>query len=127
MKALFLTALITAATATAHAEKIYCTFTEPFLTVTYNSDLNTIRVESPDQGSAEAPARVTFLRGGILKVEADGISQWLEVNLSKEGSDGMSDFIYPFEGSISRQLFGGCETDHLKKYLPTNPPPKPLK
>ncbi|WP_295902102.1 hypothetical protein [uncultured Bdellovibrio sp.] len=120
MKSLLLTATLLAFTGAAHAESIYCSFTEPFLTVTYNSETNKITVTSPDEGSAETTGHVTYQKGGILKITADGITQYLEVNLTKEGSDGMSDFVYPFEGAISNQLYGGCETDTLKKQ-----PPKP--
>lgn len=106
---------------TVKAESIYCSFTEPFLTVSYNSDTNKVKVDSPEDGSAEADAHVEFQKGGILKITAEGIAQYLEVNLTKEGSDGMSDFIYPFEGIISQQMYGGCETDTLKKHGPSNP------
>ncbi|WII72959.1 hypothetical protein QJS83_03620 [Bdellovibrio sp. 22V] len=114
MKALLILAL-SLMSVSASAESIYCTFTEPFLTVTYNSETNKIRVDSAEHGSAETTAHVIFKSGGILHIDAEGITQYLEVNLTKEGSDGMSDAIYPFEGKISELLVGGCETDTLKK------------
>lgn len=115
MKSFILTTALLTLSGAAHAETIYCSFTEPFLTVTYNSETNKVAVTSPDQGSGETTGHVTYQKGGIIKITADGITHYLEVNLTKEGSDGMSDFVYPFEGIISSQLHGGCETDTLKK------------
>ncbi|WP_291515911.1 hypothetical protein [Bdellovibrio sp. ArHS] len=102
----------------AQAESIYCTFTEPFLSVSYNSDTNKVKITSPDNGGAELNAIVKYKQGGIIRFEVEGLTQYLDLYLNKEGSDGMSDFIYPFEGVISEQLYGGCETDSLKKRLP---------
>ncbi len=115
MKPLFLVTVLLVLTGTARAESIYCYFTEPFLTVTYNSDTNKVRVESPQDGSVELNGSVIYQKGGILKISAEGVTQYLEVDLTKEGSDGMSDFIYPFEGIINGTLYGGCETDSLKR------------
>lgn len=108
----------------ASAESIYCTFTEPFISVSYNSDTNKVKVESPDQGTLEVPGKVTFDKGGIITITSEGISHRLVIDTTKEGSDGMSDFVYPFEGVIDDSLYGGCETDALKKTEPT-PEPQP--
>lgn len=105
----------------AFAETIYCSFTEPFLTVNYNSDTSKVVVASPTEGSAEFPAHMTFQKDGILKITVEGFDHYMEVNTTKEGSDGMSDFVYPFEGVVNGQLYGGCETDALKKSDPNAP------
>lgn len=98
----------------AAAESIYCTFTEPFVSVTYNSDTNIVVVSSPEE-EVQLPGKVTFGKGGIISITSEGINHRLDINTTKEGSDGMSDFVYPFEGIINGSLYGGCETDTLKK------------
>lgn len=109
----------------ASAESIYCTFTEPFISVSYNSDTNKVKVSTPDQGSVELTGKVTFDKGGLIHITSEGLNHKLTVNTTKEGSDGMSDFVYPFEGVINTdQIYGGCETDTLKKTEPT-PEPEP--
>ncbi len=104
------------------AENIKCTFTEPFLTTTYNSETGKITIENPDHGKATVPVKVEFTQNGTLILSSAKISQTLEIFLIVEGSDGMSDFVYPFEGVINGydggvdgKLFGGCESDKLKK------------
>lgn len=100
-----------------HAETIHCSFTEPFMTVSYNSDTNRIKIKSVDTGNAEIKGSIRFQKSGILKITMEGLTQSLEINTNKEGSDGMSGFIYPFEGKLNDNLYGGCETDSIKKTL----------
>lgn len=102
----------------ANAESIHCTFTEPFISVSYNSDTNIVKINSADTGNSELTGDLSFQKGGILRISMEGLSQYIDVNLNKEGSDGMSDFIYPFEAVISETIFGGCETDTIKKTHP---------
>lgn len=116
MRALFIAMIFIAGS--ANAESIHCSFTEPFISVTYNSDRNIVKLISPDSGTTELKGKISFQKGGILKISMEGLTQSVEVNLNKEGSDGMSDFIYPFEGKLDDTLFGGCETDSLKKIEP---------
>lgn len=104
------------------AENMKCAFTEPFLTATYNSESGKITLESPDHGKATLPVKVEFTQNGTLILSSAKISQTLEIFLTVEGSDGMSDFVYPFEGvihgydgGVDGKLFGGCESDKLKK------------
>ncbi|KYG69033.1 hypothetical protein [Bdellovibrio bacteriovorus] len=118
MKSVILSAALMLSVTSAQAESIYCTFTEPFLSVSYNSDTNKVKITSPDNGGAELNAIVKYKQGGVIRFEVEGLTQYLDLYLNKEGSDGMSDFIYPFEGVISEQLYGGCETDSLKKRMP---------
>lgn len=106
----------------AHAESIYCYFTEPFAKAQYNSDTNKIFLSSPEFGSVELDAKVEFQKQGIIRISAVGFNYFLDVNTLKEGSDGMSDIVYPFEGAVvSEKLYGGCETDTLKGQDPNAP------
>ncbi|MNT12359.1 hypothetical protein D3C72_1472840 [compost metagenome] len=101
----------------ALAESIYCTFTEPFMTVVYNSDTNTVKVTDPEEGDQEMQVTVEFQQGGVLMLMDLDKTHALKIDLNREGSDGMSDFIYPFEATLDGGLYGGCETDHLKKRM----------
>lgn len=101
----------------AYAETIHCSFTEPFMTISYNSDNNRIKIKSIDTGTTEIKGSMRFQKNGVLKISLEGLSQTLEINTNKEGSDRMSNFIYPFEGKMNDDLYGGCETDSLKKTL----------
>jgi len=54
---LFATLLISPA---AMAEHIYCSFTEPFINITYNSDTNKAVVSTPESGEQEVVVEVIF-------------------------------------------------------------------
>ncbi|MBO9665749.1 MAG: hypothetical protein J7501_02930 [Bdellovibrio sp.] len=115
----FLVTLVAMALASqaAMAEKIYCSFTEPFISITYDSDTNKAFYSTPDKPDVPVDVKVTFNKGGTILLMTLDNKYSLLVDTTKEGSDGMSDFIYPFEGILNSSLYGGCETDHLKKKL----------
>jgi len=70
----------------------------------------------------ELDGKVEFQKQGIIRISAVGFEYNLDVNTLKEGSDGMSDIVYPFEGAIvSEKLVGGCETDTLRGHDPNAP------
>jgi uncharacterized membrane protein len=100
----------------AFAEKIYCVFTEPFINVVYNSNTNKVKIEAAGGQPQEVTVAVEFQQKGILQIQDLHKTHTMKVDLTKEGSDGMSDFIYPFEAVLDDSLYGGCETDHLKKH-----------
>ena len=97
----------------AHAASLlsfWCNFTEPFITV--STGRNGIYYDDNDQhvGFALRPVLrkqgADFMLSGRLK---DGSS--FTVKISKgEGSDGMSDFDYPYVGALSgiASVNGGC-------------------
>lgn len=122
MKSVFAGTAILLLSSFAHAESIYCYFTEPFITAQYNSDTNKIALSGPEIGTIELDAKVEFQKQGIIRISAVGHEYYLDVNTLKEGSDGMSDVVYPFEGVVaSENLYGGCETDTLKGQDPNAP------
>ncbi|MFS4458470.1 hypothetical protein [Bdellovibrio sp. HCB2-146] len=113
-KIIFLAALFVSSS--AFAESIYCTFTEPFYTVTYSSDDNEITYEAVGEDPVVLPANVTFGKNGKLIIKDNDETHTLEVLMTEEGDDGMSDFTYPFKGIFDYSLFGGCETSTMKKW-----------
>ncbi|WP_413290291.1 hypothetical protein [Bdellovibrio sp. HCB337] len=115
---LWLCLAILAMTSTASAEKIYCYFNEPSVKTTYDSDTNEFTIEALGSSPQTLTGHVVF-GAGILKISDTGLMHFLEVNTMKEGSDGMSDFKYPYHGTLMGKYSnpqGGCETDHVKKY-----------
>lgn len=100
----------------AFAESIYCTFTEPFYTITYSSDDNEITYEMMGEEPEVLTANVTFGKNGKLIITDTDEKHTLEVLMTEEGDDGMSDFTYPFKGIFDYTLYGGCETDAMKKW-----------
>ncbi|MGZ3780318.1 MAG: hypothetical protein ACXVCY_06725 [Pseudobdellovibrionaceae bacterium] len=99
----------------ANAEGIQCFFTDPSLMMTYDSDSNIVKINSTGTGHAEIKADMNFKKGGVLRISLPGLSQFFEINLNKEGTDGVSNFVYPFEARFNDVSIGGCETDTIKK------------
>ena len=104
------------------AGTLTCRFTEPFLSITYDSQTGTATLVSadvtdPDTGT---PVPEILAQGAKLqsvppddyqpklKLEKDG-KTILELELTGQGSDGMSENIFPFEAKYGG-LIGGCET-----------------
>ena len=84
---------------------------------TYDSDTNTAVVSTPDAGEQAVVVEVIFNEQGTILITSLDQKHSLLVDTTKPGSDGMSDFVYPFEGVLNENLIGGCSTDHLKKKL----------
>ena len=117
MKAFFTAIVMTLIAQGAFAESIYCSFTEPFINVTFNSDTSMVKVVSADEGDFEIKVDVEFQKGGkILLTDAEKTHSLL-IDTTVEGSDGMSDYVYPFEANLDGGMWGGCETDTLKKHM----------
>ena len=83
----------------------------------YDSETKRAVVSTPDAGEQEVVVEVIFNEQGTNLITSldQKISRW--VDTTKPGGDGMSDFVYPFEGIVNENLIGGCSTDHLKKKL----------
>ncbi len=104
------------------AGTLTCRFTEPFLSITYDSQtgiatLVSADVTDPDTGKPVPEILATGAKlqsvppddyHPKLKLEKDG-KTILELALTGQGSDGMSDNIFPLEGKYGG-LIGGCET-----------------
>jgi hypothetical protein len=104
------------------AGALRCSFTEPFFTITWDSQTGqaielSADVTDPDTGkpvprtlSENARLRVPDPTGDPFRlVLEDDKETILELKLTGTGSDGMSDSLFPFEARRGR-LDGGCET-----------------
>lgn len=114
--------LMTALSSVAQADIIKCSFTEPFIITTYSMAQQTLKSEVAGE-KATIAKNVSFQivgPGEFVLVAKDG-SILQKLSLTNKGSDGMSDFDYPFEvtmGDKARKLHGGCSSNYLKA---TNP------
>lgn len=115
-------AALVASPAPGWAGTLACHFTEPFLTITYDSQTGAVTLVSADETDPDTgkPVPRVLAEGAKLqsvppddyqpklKLEKDG-KTILELELTGQGSDGMSENIFPFEGRYGA-LVGGCET-----------------
>jgi uncharacterized membrane protein len=106
----------------ASADILTCTFTEPFLTTTYQFEDRTLTILNPFPRTVTVERDVTFRPSGnrefVLLSKTGMLLQKLK--LTGKGSDGMSDKLYPFDvewttnHSSNGKLFGGCELSVVK-------------
>lgn len=113
----------------AQADTIKCTFTEPFVTTTYKTSDRTLKIQGSDMKTKVLRnVELRMASGAIIQLVRNGkVLQALD--LKTNGSDGMSDAIYPIEVKDLTLLeadrfgfatagIGGCETDQMKKGQP---------
>lgn len=102
----------------AYCEVIRCTFTEPFLSTRYNTSTLTFEVRNEDDKVTSSVNNVSFEKraGARFVLLAPDKSTIQSLNLNQQGSDGMSDKIYPYEVTWTwhgSELVGGCSSDTL--------------
>ena len=115
------TILALAAPHPAAAEIFTCSFTEPWITLTFSTSTgNVVRESVPSDGKTVAARHVSLRRTRertLLWLNARG-APIARLELTGHGSDGMSETIYPY--SIRTTLTpgnsgdGGCATAALK-------------
>ncbi len=104
----------------AQADIIRCGFTEPFITTTYSMTQQTLSYKEDGSGKVKVIKGVSFQikdAGKFELVGKDGkVLQALK--LTNNGSDGMSDTIYPFVvrdsvigASAANSGVGGCSSN----------------
>ncbi len=128
---LLVSAFATQAEASAYAEVYSCSFTEPFVSFDYDSSKGTLSTCTPDMmvekpnGTVECKSVVT--EGVSLRVTAGNAFELVdnagvvlyELQLTNQGSDGMSDRVYPFDGIAKSSEYmpldylGGCSSTSL--------------
>jgi len=121
MKKLILNSMILMAS-TGHADVIKCVFTEPFINTTYSMTQSTLTYQDSEN-------KIKILKNVSFQIKSAGVFELTSkdgkvlqtLTLNNEGSDGMSDAVYPYEVQDSSQLssanrgIGGCTSNQLKK------------
>lgn len=101
----------------AQADVITCSFTEPFVTTVYSTNLNTLTITYAVESRHDRLDDMSFqiMKPGKFELwdaKHEGVQR---LELSFRGSDGMSDKVYPYEVYwIPEKLHGGCTSNHLK-------------
>lgn len=111
----------------AHADIIKCTFTEPFINSTYSMTQSRLTYQD-FEGRTRVYNNVSFQIKGTGRFElltrSGRVIQSLRLNY--QGSDGMSDRVYPYDVQDNSGLMGanngrgGCQSNYLRA---TNPAP----
>jgi hypothetical protein len=102
----------------SRADVIRCVFTEPFITTVYNTNQSTLTIFHDVEKREDAPVFLSFqiIKPGVFELwdSKNQVIQRLE--LSFQGSDGMSDQLYPYDVEwLPLKLRGGCTSNHLAK------------
>lgn len=106
----------------AYADVIKCSFTEPFIDFSYDTDSRIMRIvgdgvdETMKDISIEFTGVNTF---NLVNKNKDAVAN-LVINF--EGNNGMAPVIYPFEVRFHYQfeyiIWGGCESKKLRAIMP---------
>lgn len=103
----------------SQAEVIDCGFTEPFVSFSYNTATETLVEHEAVMDKKRTMKNVSFQikYAGTFLLKSKG-KLVAELKLNNQGTDGMSDAIYPYQatyyGSVAgRPIEGGC-TSSLK-------------
>lgn len=121
MRLLSLVAITALTAGVAHAETVTCSFTEPFLNVTYDPAQKTVSVHEAIENNTEVYNVQSVISGAdgsteVTYTNKSGTVRSLNYALDpRGGSDGMSDYIFPMTGRLgtkgsTHMLVGGCET-----------------
>ena len=107
---------------TAHADYVKCTFTEPFYSLEIDTEGKTLTLTDYDLGTTVLSTNVEIkkLKSKVLsnvlevpsyQVLADG-KEVLVLVLDYQGSDGMSDYAYPYSTKHGNN-YGGCNSSQV--------------
>jgi uncharacterized membrane protein len=111
--------LLISMAATAQAETFTCRFTEPFFTLTYSTETQELARLDVNEKVESVKSNVQFEVVGSSKfvLKSQNGKELARLVLNNNGSDGMSDRIYPLEIKLmdESEIVGGCETSKLKR------------
>jgi hypothetical protein len=133
MRALPAAVALTLLAAPASAGVLSCSFTEPFFRIDFDPATGVVTRTSPDDADVDTGeikpkviaqgARLTLddaWEGHRSATLRNSTGELLMVIRFKEGSDGMSDFVFPIEGQWGPEAhgnnIGGCETEKVQAY-----------
>ncbi len=106
----------------ASADIIKCVFTEPFGSSTYSMTQSVLKYDMAETENSKSFKNVSFqIKGaGEFELVSKEGKVLQKISLTKNGSDGMSDRVYPYEVKDSSMVMnansgiGGCSSNHLK-------------
>ena len=113
-----LTVLSLGLPAAAQADVIRCTFTEPFISMTYSMTQSSIEVVTPDGNETIASISFQILGPGQFALWDAAEAALVTLSLDYRGSDGMSDTIFPYSAlraGEGGEQHGGCWSNHLPR------------
>jgi uncharacterized membrane protein len=117
MKSLIILAAVLTGGVASHAETYTCYFTEPFYMVKADTAAKTLFVEEAPSGLRKTVHNVSFATTGAFEITfSSGGENLMSLQLTGKGSDGMSDFVYPFDAKFLSSpgptgSVGGCQSD----------------
>lgn len=121
MNKLFATTAVLLLSSISHADIIKCTFTEPFVTTTYSTTQSTLAYDDVSTGKSLVKNVSFQIKGPGTFELVDRKGQVLQtLTLNNQGSDGMSNNLYPYEvrdskiNGFANGGVGGCSSNHLK-------------
>lgn len=123
------------ATSAAEAGTLFCSFTEPFFVIEFDSATGKVLYTSPDELDPETGKYNPLVLAENARIRRSGVWETyqtyfletpgkdaatppeiiLEIRVTGRGEDGMSDAVFPFEGRYGR-LVGGCEASKAQSY-----------
>ena len=111
-------AMILAIPSLVCADIIKCTFTEPFVNTTYSMAQQSLTIQSIE-GPTQVMRNISFQILGPGRFELWTLNRTVvqRLDLNHEGSDGMSDRVYPYAARYPASgyglLHGGCTSNFL--------------
>ena len=128
MKKILAATAISLLSLSAHADIIKCSFTEPFYTSTYSMSQNTLKYSGFT--GIDGKEEITTITGVSFQIKGPGVFELYSrfgkllqtITLNNQGSDGMSDNVYPYEvkdnspmmKNAANNAIGGCSSNYLK-------------
>jgi uncharacterized membrane protein len=106
----------------AQADVIQCGFTEPFVSTTYSMAQQTLTYKNDVEKNQKVIKNVSFQikDAGTFELVSKNGDVLQTIKLTNNGSDGMSDTLYPYEVKDSGLVkfanggIGGCSSNYLK-------------
>lgn len=114
----------------AQAGVLSCSFTEPFFSITFDSTTGVVTWISADETDPDTGKPIPKILATSAKLElvepytehrklrlTNAGETLLDLQITMQADDGMSDSIYPMEGKYGSNT-GGCYTDRFPPFNP---------
>lgn len=108
----------------SQADVIKCTFTEPFVDSTYSMTQSTLTYVTAGESKPVVLKNVSFQikEAGVFEIVAKGGKVLQTLTLNHQGSNGMSEDVYPYDVKDVSDLagfgVGGCVSNYQKAVAP---------